>query len=188
MTILYSTRLRLEPFALAHLDGLSAMNSDPEVMRYVLGHPEARAETQAIIERVLPRWAAGGPSWWSFIELSCGELIGAGCIQHLRRSGSIPDPDCPWEIGWRLRRDRWNQGFASEAARVMARFAFDTLKPDVLMAVCEPANVASMKVMRKLGMQFRGIESWYGRELAAYAITAKEWAEQNAKGASGHGT
>lgn len=178
MTILHSRRLRLEPFTLAHLDGLNAMNSDPEVMRYVLGQPETRAETQVMIERILPRWAAGGPSWWSFIELSTGELIGAGCIQHLRRSGSAPEPDCPWEIGWRLRRERWHQGFASESAGVMASFAFDTLKPELLMAVCEPPNVASMAVMQRLGMRYRGIESWYGRELAAYAITAMEWDAQ----------
>ncbi|HYP30622.1 MAG TPA: GNAT family N-acetyltransferase, partial [Burkholderiaceae bacterium] len=68
MTILTTARLRLEPMADAHLDGLNALNADPEVMRYISGQPETRAETQAIIERVKARWADVGYSWWTFFE------------------------------------------------------------------------------------------------------------------------
>ena len=51
------------------------------------------------------------------------EIVGAGCIQNLRRSGNTPDLDCPLEIGWRLRREKWGRGYATEAARAMANFA-----------------------------------------------------------------
>jgi RimJ/RimL family protein N-acetyltransferase len=172
---LHSQRLHLVPCADEHLDGLCAIDSDPEVMRYITGQPESREETVAVIERVKARWRRWGYSWWSFCERSSGEVIGSGCIQNLRRSGTDPDPDCPLEIGWRLRRDKWKQGFAIEAARAMAGFAFDKLQARVLLAVCRPENVASSGVMQRLGMRYRGIEEWYAQPLATYEMAREDW-------------
>ena len=177
--VLTTQRLRLEPCHSDHLPGLQALNADPVVMRYITGRAETPAETPAetaaMIERVQARRAKWGYSWWSFIERDAGELIGAGCIQNLRRGGTEPDPDCPLEIGWRLRQDRWHRGLAIEAARAMAAFAFDVLEAPTLYAVCDPDNSASLAVMAKLGMRKRGIEQWYERPLATCEITAAEW-------------
>ena len=180
MTILITTRLRLEPFDDAHVDGLNAINSDLEVMRFLSGRAETRDETLAVVERVKARWAEYGFSWWTFIELTSGEIVGAGCIQHLRKSGSAPDPTCPLEVGWRLRRDRWRQGLATEAAVAMTDFAFQTLRTNVLYAVCRPENTASASVMKRLGMRHRGIETWYDVEMTTYEITANEWRQRSA--------
>ena len=176
MTILTTKRLRLEPFTDAHFDGLYDMNRDPEVMRYITGKPETPEYTRETIARVQARWAEWGYSWWSFIELETGLLIGAGCIQHIGR-----DKANPHEIGWRLRRDRWGRGYASEAAQAMAAFAFDTVKAPQLVAVCQPANTASSHVMKKLGMHYRGEERWYDMDCAVYGMTAEEWAAQQRK-------
>ena len=175
MTILTTRRLRLEPFDLTHVEGLNVINSDPEVMRYLTGRPETLDETIAVVERVKTRWAEYGFSWWTFIEQVSGEIVGAGCIQHLRKSGSAPDPACPLEVGWRLRRDRWRQGLATEAAAAMTDFAFDTLRTEALCAVCRPENTASVSVMKRFGMRYRGIEIWYDAEMATSEITVDEW-------------
>lgn len=63
MTQLTTPRLRLEPYTDAHLDALNALNSDPDVYRYLSGKPETRDETQAVIERVKARWIEIGYSW-----------------------------------------------------------------------------------------------------------------------------
>lgn len=175
MTILTTERLRLEPFDDHHLDGLNAMHSDPEVMRF-LGGPESRARTMEIIQRVKSRWIDYGYSWWSFVERATDEVVGAGAIQNLRKSGDTPDRACPLEVGWRLRRDRWHRGLAFEAAVAMGDFAFQTLRADVLLAVCNPDNAASAAVMKRLGMRYRGMEEWYGSAQLTYEITAGEWA------------
>jgi len=181
MTILTTLRLRLEPQDHAHLDGLNALNSDPEVMRYISGRPETREETRAIIERVKARWADVGYSWWTFFERDSGAIVGAGCVQNLRREASPhPDPEAPMELGWRLRRDRWGRGYASEAAFAMGDWAFDTFGPAELLAVCEPANTASSGVMKRLGMRDLGLQRWYGQEMATFGIGAAEWREQAA--------
>lgn len=177
MTILTTARLRLEPFDLSHVDGLHTMHADPQVMRYISGRPETREETLAAVERVQERWREFGYSWWSFIELASGDIVGAGCIQNLRRTEAPSlDPGCPLEIGWRLRRDRWHQGLASEAAVAMAGFAFGPLAARELYAVCRPENTASAAVMRRLGMDDLGLDTWYGRSLQTYRTTAERWA------------
>src|SRR5665213_2025982 len=175
MTVLTTTRLRLEPCNAGHLNGLNAINSDPEVMRYLLGRPETRDETAAMIQRIARHWAEYGYSWWSFVECGSEQLIGAGCIQNLRKDGADPDRTCPLEIGSRLRRDRWHQGLAGEAARAMADFAFRVVGTDRLYAVCDPRNTASESVMKRLGMRFRGIEHWYAMDVTTYEVTRPEW-------------
>jgi len=170
MTILTTPRLRLEPMDDAHLDGLHAMNSDPEVMRHILGRAETREETIASIVRVKARWAAWGFSWWTFIERDTNEIIGAGCIQYLGK-----DPANPLEIGWRLRRDKWKQGYASEAANAMADFAFKTLGADLLCSICRPENTGSAQVMQRLGMKYKAQERWDDADVSVYFMTRADW-------------
>lgn len=183
MTVLSTARLRLEPFDDAHFDGLQAMNSLPEVMRYISGRPETPDETRAVIARVKARWADWGYSWWTFVHRETGRVAGAGCIQHVRREEAIPSDaasfaalrENPLEIGWRLHPDFWRQGLASEAAQAMAAFAFEQLGTPLLLAVRDPDNADSRRVMEGLGMQERGLERWYGREVATHALTAAQW-------------
>lgn len=127
-------------------------------------------------DRVKARWAEFGHSWWAFIRVDDGELIGSGCIQHLGR-----DPAGPLETGWRLRQDAWGQGYASEAARHMVGWAFATLQPERVCAVCQPENLPSSTVMERLGMSFTGLGRWYDKECRRYDITAAQWASSAAK-------
>lgn len=173
MTILHTMRLRLEPIDDRHFEGLHAMNRRPEVMRFISGEPETPEQTRAGIALIKERWTAYGFSWWAFIELETGQLVGAGCIQYLGR-----DPANPHEIGWRLVPECWGQGLASEAARAMAGWAFETLGAPKLCAVCLPENAGSAKVMKRLGMRYRGLEDWYGRPHAVHAITRAEWSAE----------
>lgn len=180
MSTLHTARLRLEPFAARHLDGLNAMNRRPEVMRFMGGQAETPAQTAAGIARVQRAWAAWGTSWWAFVALDSDRVVGAGCIQHLRTEPGPPtDLDAlranPLEIGWRLHPEFWHQGLATEAARRMAAFAFDTLGSTELLAVRDPDNADSGRVMDRLGMRYRGLEPWYGTMLATHVLGRAEW-------------
>jgi RimJ/RimL family protein N-acetyltransferase len=156
------------------------MNSLPEVMRYVGGQIETREQTASVIARVKRCWSAWGTSWWALIETKSERVAGAGCIQYLRRDASPPEDleslkGNPVEIGWRLHPDFWRQGLASEAARCMAAFAFDRFPIEELLAVRHPDNVDSGRVMDRLGMRQRGLESWYGTTVATHVISRGEW-------------
>ena len=185
MTILHTSRLRLEPFSEGHLEGLHEMNRQPEVMRYISGQPETREQTAASIARVQRSWAALGTSWWAFVELSSDRVAGAGCIQYARRDADLPADLAslkanPLEIGWRLHPDFWRQGLASEAAHGMASFAFGTLAAPEIIAVRHPDNLDSGRVMDRLGMRYRGLETWYGTTLATHVLSREDWARGGA--------
>ncbi len=156
------------------------MNSLPEVMQFVGGQTETKEQTAAVIARVKRCWEAWGTSWWAFIDTNSERVAGAGCIQYLRRDASPPEDlnslkNNPVEIGWRLHPDFWRQGLASEAARRMAAFAFESFPIQELVAVRHPDNIASGRVMDRLGMQVRGLEPWYGTTVTTHVISRAEW-------------
>jgi len=66
-------------------------------------------------------------------------------------------------------------GAAFEAAERMVTFAFETLEANLLCAVCHPENIASVAVMKKLGMRFRSVEEWYSANDLTFEITRNEW-------------
>lgn len=184
MTVLHTSRLRLEPVSIKHLDDVDAMDKIPEVMRYVGGEPATREQTTAWIAGVKRCWQAWGYSWWVFIEPSTDRVAGAGCIQHARREAELPsDLDTlrcnPLEIGWRLHPNFWGKGLATEAARCMAAFAFGDLSANELIAVRHPDNAPSARVMERLHMRYRGIETWYGHDGVTHVVSHKDWFKKN---------
>ena len=131
-------RLYLTPFAPAHAEALFAMNSDPEVMRY-LGPPQTRADVEASIAKVRARWDALGYGWWAIFLKGTDTLIGSACVQNLAHK-----EDAPLEIGWRL-----------------MDFGFERLGVDYLCAVADLDNTPSQKVMQRLGMSYVGVQTHY---------------------------
>ena len=77
-------------------------------------------------------------------------LIG-GCAIHV----SSPDSPEGW-IGYCFNRHFWGQSYATETARVLLAFGFAQLKLHRVFATCDPANIASIRVMEKIGMQREG--------------------------------
>nr|WP_314545339.1 GNAT family N-acetyltransferase [uncultured Massilia sp.] len=169
MTILTSPRMRFEPLDDIHADGLHAMNSDPEVMRWLHG-PVTMDETRAMIARVRARRAAWGYGWWALLDAASGEMVGAAGIQHLGF-----DPANPHELGWRLRRASWGQGLATEAAATLVHYGFEVLAAPRLCAIRDPGNDASRRVMDKLGMRHVGMQVWNGEAVPVHELARAEW-------------
>jgi RimJ/RimL family protein N-acetyltransferase len=85
------------------------------------------------------------------------------------------------EVSWVLHPDHWGRGIATEAARILLRFGFEILGLHRIYATCDPRNVASARVMEKIGMGYEGRlrevilirDGW--RDSLVYAILADEW-------------
>ncbi|WP_458793011.1 GNAT family N-acetyltransferase [Yoonia sp. MH D7] len=155
-------RLRLEPFAPEHASGLHAMDSDSEVMRYI-GATKTLVETNEGIIRVAERWERLGYGWWAIIEKGTGDLVGAACVQD---AGHVEG--APLEIGWRLIASAQGKGYAAEAGEAAMNFAFHHLNVDLVIAVADQDNIASHKVMKRLGMTYQGIQVHYDLPLITY--------------------
>ena len=140
--------LDLRPLGEHDLGNLIALDSDPQVLRYINGgNPPLEHVTR---DHLLPRmlsWA--GPGVGFFALERGGEFLGWA---HLRPDRLEP----AWlEVGYRLHRRFWGQGIATEATRRLIRQAFD-LGYDVASARTMHENLASRRVMEKAGMALRG--------------------------------
>jgi RimJ/RimL family protein N-acetyltransferase len=126
----------------------AAMNADPQVM-HDLGGPISRAESDAKLDRYAASFARDGLSRW-VLESRDGEFLGYTGI--LRRAEH--DPLGPHhEIGWRLVRDAWGHGYATEAAKAALRDGFTRAKLKEVLSYTSPDNLRSQAVMARLGLK-----------------------------------
>lgn len=146
---LSTDRLLLRGWGASDRAPFAAMNADPEVMRYFPA-PLSRAESDAFADRIASAFEPGGWGLWALEERSSGRFLG---FTGLARPGFDAHFTPAVEIGWRLSRDAWGHGYATEAARAAAAFAFGELRLGELVSFTAEGNERSRAVMRRLGMR-----------------------------------
>lgn len=169
MSVIETARLRLRPFTPADLDELAALLSDPTVMRYIGvegGKPLTRAETADVLARTVAGWQKNGFGRWAVLHKATARLIG---LCGFRLHESTP------ELLYLLGNAHWGQGLAAEAARASLRYGFAELRFERIVAFTRPENVASQRVLQKLGMRFDGAGQLYGVNARCYALTRAEF-------------
>lgn len=147
-TILTTSRLRLRSWRPTDRDPFAAMNGDPEVMRF-FDRPLTRAESDAMVDRVEAAFEADGFGLWALERIEDGRFLGFTGLA--RQTFAAPFTPCV-EIGWRLDRQAWGRGYATEAARAALRFGFETVGLDEIVSFTTPRNVGSVRVMERIGM------------------------------------
>jgi len=163
---LETERLKLEPYNDSHYEGLRVMDNDPGVMRNInKGIVKTPEETWENIRRVQTRWQKYGFSWWAIREKSSGAIIGAACLQHLANVEGAP-----LEIGWRLVPKQNGKGYATEAAKAIIDFASEQIGSTYLVAVADPENIPSQRVMQRLGMTYKALEQHYDVPCVVYEL------------------
>ncbi|KYH43091.1 GNAT family N-acetyltransferase [Branchiibius sp. NY16-3462-2] len=176
--VLRTARLELRPMLPQHLPLMIELDSDPEVMRYLLG----RARTaQEAAEFWTPRCAEAhsedrGLGW--FVGFAEDEFVGRWDL-----TTPPEDPGADPEAGWRLRRKFWRRGLATEGATALFEHGFHTADVPRIWAETMAVNEGSRGVMRALGMRHIRTEhrQWEtplpGSEQGEviYEISAAEW-------------
>ncbi|MEV4947639.1 GNAT family N-acetyltransferase [Streptomyces sp. NPDC053755] len=150
MTEIRTPRLLLRRWTDDDLVPMAEINADPEVMRWI-GDGSVRdlEETAEDIERWEEEWDEEGFGLFAVELLGSGELIG---FAGLSVPEFLPEVLPAVEIGWRLGRPFWGQGYASEAAHAALEFALQDRGLDRVVSITHISNTASENVMRKLGM------------------------------------
>ncbi|MDP3546179.1 MAG: GNAT family N-acetyltransferase [Phreatobacter sp.] len=158
--LLESDRLLLRPRTEADVEDYVAMDSDPEVRRYL--PPDFRDQFDAeAYRRVLPSRMAvdfgiGLGHWSLWLKEDPGVFVGTALLIPVEGLG----PDI--EIGWRLPRRFWGQGYAGEAARAVLQHGQAVVGSSGIVALIHPDNAASIGVARKLGFVRSGMRDAYG--------------------------
>lgn len=141
-------RLRLRQWRESDLAPFFALACDPQVMEFLLPLP-TRAESDAAANRAKALVAQNGWGFWAVERKDTGEFIGFTGLNV--PMATLPFSPCV-EIGWRLARASWGQGFATEAARGALQVGFEQLGLDEIVAFTAEGNVRSAAVMERLGM------------------------------------
>jgi RimJ/RimL family protein N-acetyltransferase len=133
-------------------DPFAAMNADALVMEH-FPSPLTRTESDALAGRNRAHIELHGFGLWA---MEIPEVTAFAGFVGL----AVPAFDVPFapavEVGWRLARDHWGRGYATEGARAALAFAFGPLGLKEVVSFTVPSNVRSLAVMRKIGMSYRG--------------------------------
>lgn len=142
-------RLILRPWRDADIAPFHAMGRDPEVMRYI-GPPMTLEDASAAHDRMVARQAEHGYCFWAIERKADAAFLG---FCGLQRGYDFLAGET--EIGWRLRRDAWGQGYARESAEASLAWGWGNLDIPTITAITVPANRASWGLMERLGMTRR---------------------------------
>lgn len=178
---LETPRLLLREFTTDDADLVVELDRDPDVMHFVTGgEPTSRHD---VVTEVLPAWLdyyeqGSGHGFWAAVERMTGGFLG---WFHLRPGAGHP-VDEP-ELGYRLRRTAWGQGYAVEGSRALIAKAFTELGAVRVLAETMVVHTASRRVMEKCGMRVsRTFHQDWPHPIAGdehgdveYAITLDEW-------------
>jgi RimJ/RimL family protein N-acetyltransferase len=145
---LRTERLLLRRWGVKDLEPCAAMNADDAVMEH-LPATQSRAETAAFIERLEASFDECGYGLW-VVELR-GEARFVGCVGLLSVEPELPFAPAV-EIGWRLARDFWSRGIATEAATAAINYGFQELALPTIVSFTAERNLRSRNVMARLGM------------------------------------
>ena len=177
---LESARLLLRQWRDEDLPEFAAMCADPQVMRYFPA-PLSRLESASLIGRIRGHFAEHGFGLWALERKDTGQFIGFTGL-------GVVGFDAPFtpatEIGWRLAREHWGLGYASEAAWTALRCGFDRLALKEIVAFTTLSNLPSEKVMQAIGMHHDSADDFEHPRLATdhplrhhvlYRITREQW-------------
>jgi [ribosomal protein S5]-alanine N-acetyltransferase len=146
--ILETPRLYLRPFTEADTSLIQQLNNNPDVVKY-LHEPLLETEEQAkniLLDHILPQYKLNLGRWATFIK-DTDEFIGWCGLKYRPELEEI-------DLGYRFSPKYWGIGYATEAAQHVLNYGLKTLKLKVITGRAHVENIASLKVLEKIGMQY----------------------------------
>ncbi|PSU35811.1 GNAT family N-acetyltransferase [Photobacterium lutimaris] len=184
---LETDRLILRQWKIDDSPDYAKLNADPTVMQYfpgVLSLQESNAQAARITQLI----AENGWGFWAAELKSTRKFIGFVGLHRQDEHSGIPN--APFvEIGWRLAKEYWGNGYAPEAARKALQYAFEQLRVPSVYAFTSLPNTPSQRVMSKIGMinigqDFDHPKLPQGHSLqrhCLYQITQETWLNKHSK-------
>jgi RimJ/RimL family protein N-acetyltransferase len=180
MTELKTDRLLLRQWTDADREPYAALNADPVVMEHFPARM-TREMSDAMVDRLAAALEERGFGLWALEVVETGQFIGFTGL-------SVPGFEAHFtpavEIGWRLSKDAWGNGYASEAARAALAHAFGPAGLDEVVSFTATTNNASQRVMQRIGMSHDEADDFDHPRLepghrlerqVLYRITRSQW-------------
>lgn len=171
-----SMRIRLRGIELTDVDAVHSWARLPEVSRFQAWGPNTEAETREFVEAAVAAWYEEPPSRFKFLAVSDDDVvIGGGELSIRNRTHR------QGEISYIVHPDRWGRGVGTAIGRELLRVGFEQHGLHRIYATCDPRNVGSERVLRKLGMTYEGqlreveliSDGW--RDSKLFSLLESEW-------------
>ncbi len=147
MVVASTPRTFLRQFVTADASVMMAVFSDPDVMRFGPG-PQSLEWVQAWVQRQNEKYDRLGFGLWAVVLRDCETVVGFCGLSRFEDINGRPEV----EVGYRLAKQYWGRGLATEAATSVRDLAFQQFEIDRLIALIDPQNASSIRVAEKLGM------------------------------------
>ncbi|MDP6140364.1 MAG: GNAT family N-acetyltransferase [Arenicellales bacterium] len=180
---LITKRLTLRPLSINDVGLAIEMFTDEQVMKYA-GGTVAKEKIIEEMEMWTHRGGNGCIGVWCICDRTTGESFGSTALTPLPIDKDDTDweqvvedqlPDGEMEIGYFLKRTAWGNGYATEAVERILRFAFEDSPLEEVVAVIDPKNESSRRVLEKTGFLSTGIRRAYGEDLPGFQIIRENW-------------
>lgn len=159
---LETTRLCLRLFTLDDLHDLYAIYQDVTVMKYL--SPRSKEQTEESLCRHIQQWQEHNFGMWAVVDKITGKLIGRCGLGFLDRTPEV-------ELGYVFAQEYWGKGIATEASLATVKYGFEQVKLERIVAIAHPENLASRRVIEKMGMTYEKDAHYYNTDVVYYGMT-----------------
>lgn len=167
MTIIIETeRLILKASTRENFQQVFSLLSDPDVMRYIGNGPKTENEVRDGLEKMIKHQEKHGFAFGDIYLKNSGEYIGRAGLIYL----AMDDNQDEIEVGYQLHKKYWGQGYATEITKALIKWGFEHLQLNQIVAVIQPENQLSQRVLEKSRLNYGGKTTYYGREVSKFRI------------------
>ncbi len=158
------------------IQGMFELDSDPEVHRYLGNQPiQSLEEAEKVIYFIRSQYEEFGIGRWAIELKESGDFVGWTGLKY--EQGLRPDRSY-YDLGYRLKRAYWGKGIATETALEALKYGFEQMNLTQICGAADIDNVASNRVLKKVGLQFVEIFEFQGLPINWYTLSKTEWSKQ----------
>ena len=168
--MLETKRLFLRPLTSNDIKPLSLILSDPEVMFYSLNGVMDEIATSNFVQWCQKSYEEYDFGPWAIIDKNNNKLLGFSGLNKETYNDKLVV-----NLGYRLGREHWNKGYATEAVCAVIEYAFTNLNISEIIAIVEPENTGSISVIEKLGFGVFELGQYHKKAVKQYTLTIKQW-------------
>ena len=148
MNTFETNRLQFRPLQHNDIDNLYLLYKQKDLMQYITGQPRDYQKTQQRLSAHITDYQKYGFSLYATILKTTNQFIGRCGIEPVETNNQLHA-----DIAWMFKKQYWGQGLATEFGHAMLSYAFKNFPIHRIFATAHPQNIASIKVMQKIGMQ-----------------------------------
>jgi ribosomal-protein-alanine N-acetyltransferase len=165
-------RLLLRQFTPDDSDDLYGIYSNPELFKYMSNEkPLLWEQTRAVIDTFTQDWKHHNFGVWAVIYKKNQRLIGHCGLKFLENTTQI-------QVGYLLLKSYWGKGLGTEAAKAALKYGFEEVRLPKIVAIAKPENIASRRVMEKVGMKYEKDAYYYDNDVVYYSISRQAYQAQ----------